>query len=180
MLCETIKKARKERGLSQEELAGRLNVVRQTVSKWEKGLSVPDAEMLVRLAEALDTSVETLLGERPRLLSEENRQVGELAAQLQALQEENACFRERRRKRWRVLFLVLASAVCLVLLRQLAEALYSQAAMDAVLENSGAIGGYDGPTGIYVSRIPWRAASSVLALAGGAAALVGLYQTRKR
>lgn len=179
MLCETIKKARKERGLSQEELAGRLNVVRQTVSKWEKGLSVPDAEMLVRLAEALDTSVENLLGERPRLLPEENRQVGELAAQLQALQEENACCRERR-KRWRVLFLVLASAVCLVLLRQLAEALYSQAAMDAVLENSGAIGGYDGPTGIYVSRIPWRAASSVLALAGGAAALVGLYQTRKR
>ncbi len=40
MLCETIKKARKERGLSQEELAGRLNVVRQTVSKWEKGGSL--------------------------------------------------------------------------------------------------------------------------------------------
>ena len=46
MLQENIKVFRKERGLTQEELAIRLNVVRQTVSKWEKGLSVPDAELL--------------------------------------------------------------------------------------------------------------------------------------
>lgn len=41
MLNENIKNLRKAKGLSQEELAIKLNVVRQTVSKWEKGLSVP-------------------------------------------------------------------------------------------------------------------------------------------
>jgi len=63
MLNENIKKLRKAKGLSQEELALKLNVVRQTVSKWENGLSVPDAGMLISLAEELDTSVSALLGE---------------------------------------------------------------------------------------------------------------------
>ena len=64
MLKENIKTLRKAKGLSQEELAIKLNVVRQTISKWEQGLSVPDAEMLIKLAEVLDTTVSTLLGEK--------------------------------------------------------------------------------------------------------------------
>ena len=63
MLNENIRNLRKSKGLSQEELAIRLNVVRQTISKWEKGLSVPDSSMIISLAEELDTSVSTLLGE---------------------------------------------------------------------------------------------------------------------
>ena len=63
MLNDNIKNLRKEKGLSQEELAIKLNVVRQTVSKWERGLSVPDSSMLISLAEELDTSVNVLLGE---------------------------------------------------------------------------------------------------------------------
>ena len=63
MLNENIKNLRKAKGLSQEELAIKLNVVRQTISKWEKGLSVPDSSMLILLAEEMDTSVSTLLGE---------------------------------------------------------------------------------------------------------------------
>lgn len=63
MLSENIKRIRKAKGLSQEELAIKLNVVRQTVSKWEHGLSVPDASMLIALADELDTSVGALLGE---------------------------------------------------------------------------------------------------------------------
>ncbi len=63
MLNENIKAIRKAKGLTQEELAIRLNVVRQTVSKWEKGLSVPDAEMLMSISEVLETPVSTLLGE---------------------------------------------------------------------------------------------------------------------
>ena len=63
MLNENIRNSRKAKGLSQEELAIKLNVVRQTVSKWENGLSVPDAGMLIRLADELDTSVSELLGE---------------------------------------------------------------------------------------------------------------------
>lgn len=63
MLSENIKVIRKSKGLSQEELAVRLNVVRQTISKWEQGLSVPDSDMLISLSEALDTPVSVLLGE---------------------------------------------------------------------------------------------------------------------
>ena len=62
MLSENLKNLRKAKGFSQEELAARLHVVRQTVSKWEKGRSVPDAELLVRLAEELDATLAELLG----------------------------------------------------------------------------------------------------------------------
>lgn len=63
MLNENIKKIRKSKGLSQQELAIKLNVVRQTISKWEQGLSVPDSDMLISISEALETPVSTLLGE---------------------------------------------------------------------------------------------------------------------
>ena len=63
MLKENIKSIRKSKGLSQEELAIKLNVVRQTISKWEQGLSVPDSEMLISISEVLETPVSTLLGE---------------------------------------------------------------------------------------------------------------------
>ena len=63
MLNENIKALRKSKGLSQQELAVKLNVVRQTISKWEQGLSVPDSDLLIALSEALETPVSTLLGE---------------------------------------------------------------------------------------------------------------------
>lgn len=63
MLNENLKAIRKSKGLSQEELAVKLNVVRQTISKWEQGLSVPDSDMLISISEALETPVSTLLGE---------------------------------------------------------------------------------------------------------------------
>ena len=62
MINENIKNARKAKGISQEEMAVQLNVVRQTVSKWEKGLSVPDADVLIRIAGLLEVSVTELLG----------------------------------------------------------------------------------------------------------------------
>ena len=63
MLNENIKAVRKSKGLSQQDLAVKLNVVRQTVSKWETGLSVPDSDLLIALSEAPETPVSTLLGE---------------------------------------------------------------------------------------------------------------------
>lgn len=63
MLNENLKAVRKSKGLSQEELAIKLNVVRQTISKWEKGLSVPDSEMLIKISDVLETPVSVLLGE---------------------------------------------------------------------------------------------------------------------
>ncbi len=84
MLNENIKAFRKAKGLSQEELAIKLNVVRQTVSKWEKGLSVPNAEMVIQIAEVLDTTVNVLLGEEiPK--SEKSDFTKTLAAKLEAI-----------------------------------------------------------------------------------------------
>lgn len=62
MLSKNLKIFRKRKGLTQENVAEDLNVVRQTISKWEKGISVPDADMLIRLAEILDVSVSELIG----------------------------------------------------------------------------------------------------------------------
>lgn len=87
MLNENIKALRKAKGLSQEELASKLNVVRQTVSKWEKGLSVPDAGMLIQIAEALNTTVNVLLGENTPV-SEEPNYIETLAAKLEVLNEQ--------------------------------------------------------------------------------------------
>ena len=80
MLGENIRALRKARGLSQQELAERLHVVRQTVSKWEQGLSVPDADMLVRLAECLEVSVEAPLLEMGRHRRRDMRAVAVAAA----------------------------------------------------------------------------------------------------
>ena len=71
MLNENLKTIRKQKGLSQEELAIRLNVVRQTISKWEKGLSVPDSDMLVKMADILEVSVGELLGSK--ITDEQNK-----------------------------------------------------------------------------------------------------------
>ncbi len=71
MFNENLKSIRKAMGYTQEELAIKLNVVRQTVSKWEKGLSVPDADILSRMAEVLEVSVSELLG--AEIQSEKNK-----------------------------------------------------------------------------------------------------------
>ena len=63
MLNEKLKQVRKAKGLSQEQLAVKLNVVRQTISKWEKGFSVPDTEMLIKMAEVLDLNMNAFFNE---------------------------------------------------------------------------------------------------------------------
>ena len=78
MLGENLKALRKQKGMSQEVMAQQLNVVRQTVSKWEQGLSVPDAQMLTNIAELFEVPVSSLLGES----IEENVNVNEIAVQL--------------------------------------------------------------------------------------------------
>ncbi len=118
MLNENIKERRKAKGLSQEELALKLNVVRQTVSKWEKRLSVPDAEMIVQIAEVLDTTVNVLLGEKiPD--SENSDYFTTLTAKLERLNEQYSKQNEHRRKAWRVVFAVVLSVSILSLIRYL-------------------------------------------------------------
>lgn len=86
MFNENLKTLRKEKGFSQEQLATRLNVVRQTVSKWEKGISVPDAELLIQLADVLDVTVSDLLGKKIEI-SEEQNELDVIASELAKLNE---------------------------------------------------------------------------------------------
>lgn len=93
-----LKQLRQERQLTQENLAEIMCVTNRSVSRWENGLSVPDAGMLVRIAGALDTTVNDLLGE------EEPEQGRDLAAELEALNRQLAEREERSRRRWRAFF----------------------------------------------------------------------------
>ena len=109
MLKENIKSLRKSKGLSQEELAIKLNVVRQTISKWEQGLSVPDAEMLIKLAEVLDTTVSTLLGEK---ISESK--VDDLKAISEKLEVINLQLSQRKSERRKIIYWLLIS-LCVIM-----------------------------------------------------------------
>lgn len=62
MIEENIRRLRKNAKMSQEDLAEKLSVVRQTISKWERGLSVPDAEMVIKIAALFNVPVSELLG----------------------------------------------------------------------------------------------------------------------
>ena len=104
MLQENIKAFRKDRGLTQEELAIRVNVVRQTVSKWEKGLSVPDADMLQKIADVLEVSVSQLLGRE----EEPEKDRNEVAEQLSRINEQLAIRNRRSRRIWTIVGVVLA------------------------------------------------------------------------
>ena len=104
MLNENIKALRKTKGLTQDELAIRLNVVRQTVSKWEKGLSVPDAEMLQRIAEVFEVNVSQLLGEPIN----QNENIDVIAEQLSRINEQLVVKNNRSRKIWKTIGIILA------------------------------------------------------------------------
>ncbi len=91
MLNENIRTMRKKKGLTQEEFAARLNVVRQTVSKWEKGLSVPDSAMLIKISELLEVSVGDLLGTK----IPDNAEQTDIARQLERVNEQLAIKNKR-------------------------------------------------------------------------------------
>ena len=121
MLQDNIRNLRKNRGLTQEELAIRLNVVRQTVSKWEKGLSVPDAEMLQKLADILEVTVSQLLGGE----AEQQSQQDEIAQQLARINEQLAVRNRRSKRLWRLLGILLAGLLGLWLLTMAAVMVFS-------------------------------------------------------
>ena len=107
MFGENLKTLRKQKGFSQEELATRLHVVRQTISKWEKNLSVPDADTLIRLAETLEVSVSDLLGAK---IENENT-ASDVAEQLSRISEQLAIKNRRSRRIWKIVAIILAAIV---------------------------------------------------------------------
>ena len=103
MLNENLAKIRKERGLTQEALSVKLNVVRQTISKWEKGTAVPDADTLCRIADALDVSVSALLGGSEH---EDKIDTTAIVGSLAQINEQIAIRNRRAANIWKALFLI--------------------------------------------------------------------------
>ena len=168
MLNENIKVLRKSKGLSQQELADKLNVVRQTISKWEQGLSVPDSDLLLALSEALETPVSTLLGET--VAESEADEVKALSEKLEII---NLQFARRKAMRRSALHWLLI-ALCVGIL-----------AVAAVLTavNSPYLGwDYSAPEtavmGVIIHAFEWgfvRLAPFALL-----AAMIGVFLTRKK
>ena len=168
MLNENIKTLRKSKGLSLQDLADKLNVVRQTISKWEQGLSVPASDLLIALAEALETPVSTLLGET--VTEVEADQVKALSEKLEIINLQFARRKAMRRSALHWLFI----AVCVGIL-----------AMAAVLAavNSPYLGwDYSAPEtavmGVAIHAFEWGFVR--LAPCALIAALVGVFLTRIR
>ncbi|MDE7253357.1 MAG: helix-turn-helix domain-containing protein [Acetatifactor sp.] len=109
MLNENMKAIRKSKGLSQQELAVKLSVVRQTVSKWEQGLSVPDSDMLISISEVLETPVSTLLGEN--VIEPEASDLKAISEKLEVI---NLQLAQRKTTRKRILHWLLIS-LCVVI-----------------------------------------------------------------
>ena len=103
MFSKNLKTLRKQKGFSQEELASRLHVVRQTISKWEKNLSVPDADTLIRLAEILEVSVSELLGSK--IENENGNVTNDVAEQLSRINEQLAM----KNRIWKTIVIILAT-----------------------------------------------------------------------
>ena len=168
MLNENIKAIRKSKGLSQQDLADKLNVVRQTISKWQQGLSVPDSDLLIVLSEALETPVSTLLGETVAEI-----EADEIKALSEKLEIINLQFARRKAMRRSALHWGLV-AVCVGILAVAAV---------LVVVNSPYLGwDYSAPEtavmGVAIHAFEWgfvRLAPFALI-----AALVGVFLTRKR
>ena len=112
MLNENIKAIRKSKGLSQQELAIKLNVVRQTISKWEQGLSVPDSDMLISISEVLETPVSTLLGEA--VVETEADTLKAISEKLEVINLQLAQKKTMRRKIIRWLLIALCAIIIVI------------------------------------------------------------------
>lgn len=168
MLNENIKAIRKSKGLSQQELAVKLNVVRQTVSKWEQGLSVPDSDMLISISEVFETPVSTLLGEN--VIESE---VDDLKAISEKLEVINLQLAQRKTTRKRILHWLLIS---------LCVAIVAIFAVLFVLESPYLGWDYSDPEtailGVAFHSLEWlfvRAAPIILI-----GAVIGIFLTRKK
>jgi len=111
MLNENLRSIRKTKGLSQEELALKLNVVRQTVSKWEQGASVPDSDMLISISEVLETPVSVLLGET--LPEKEPDGLKVIAEKLEVINLQLAQRKESKRRALHWTFIILCGLTLL-------------------------------------------------------------------
>lgn len=178
MFCDNLKNLRKSKGLSQKELAIKLSVVRQTVSKWENGLSVSDAEMLIIIAEALDTTVNALLGEQ--IILEEKAELKSIASKLEVINEQMAKNNERSRKIWRIVFVVVVLISTCSLLFAFANFTHYCSVINDMNSTESIIGGNVVPTNIYITNGSFKVFNIFFAVIALVISIIGLYKTRKR
>ena len=181
MLCDNLRKLRRAKGLSQEELAVKLNVVRQTISKWEQGSSVPDSEMLLRIAAELDTTVNVLLGDT--VDAEESPDLKAIAAKLEVLNEQFAKRSETRRKVWRAIFIAVGALALFSLIQMVIKVVWLQIVINSVGNigdaSTSIIGGADGPTSILVATVTaWYGVIAVAAIVV-VVAIIGICKTKR-
>jgi putative transcriptional regulator len=178
MLNDNIKNLRKAKGLSQDELAIKLNVVRQTISKWEKGLSVPDSEMLLTIAEELETTVNTLLGET--IEPDINSELKIIANKLEVINEYMVKHNESRRKAWRAIFTITSILAVVVLIIALVGFIYFASVTSDLSAITSVIGGADGPTAIFVTGADFVPIPVIVTVIVAIISAIGLYKTRKK
>lgn len=117
MLGRNIKVYRQKKGYTQEEVASRLHVTRQTISKWEKNYSVPDAELLVRLAEVLDVSTGQLLEKNVEENTETTTEMQDAYADQLAHIAEQMAIKNRRSKRiWKTVGIIFGVFIVFIIL----------------------------------------------------------------
>ena len=181
MLCDNLRKLRRAKGLSQEELAVKLNVVRQTISKWEQGSSVPDSEMLLRIAAELDTTVNVLLGDT--VDAEESSDLKAIAAKLEVLNEQFAKRSETRRKVWRAIFIAVGALALFSLIQMVIKVVWLQIVINSVGNigdaSTSIIGGADGPTSILVATVTARYGVIAVAAIVVVVAIIGICKTKR-
>ena len=109
MIGENIKTYRQKKGYTQEEVANRLHVTRQTISKWEKNYSVPDAEVFVKLADVLEVQTSQLLGVKvdSDVQTTEEKQ-NAYAEQLAHIAEQMAIRNRQRKRIWKTIGIAFA------------------------------------------------------------------------
>ena len=136
MLGEKIRALRQKKGYTQEEIASRLHVTRQTVSKWEKNYSVPDADLLVKLAEVLEVKTSQLLGgEEPEDGAAAFGKPDAYAQQLAHIAEQMAVRNRQSRRIWKIIGFVLAGILGVtVIFAVLGAAVYTNYSIDSLVE----------------------------------------------
>lgn len=113
LLKDNLKTLRKNKGLSQEELSVKLNVVRQTISKWESGLSVPDAEMLISISKVFEVPVSEILGEN--IAEKEKNDIKVISEKLEIINEQLSMMQKQKRQKT-IQFLIIMDVIILLFL----------------------------------------------------------------
>lgn len=163
-----IQTLRKEKGLTQAQLAEKIHVTDKAVSKWERGVGIPDISNLEALADALDITVTELLQckkqDRIPVSPEEVEALTAAALEL-------AKYQEQRTRRRLLMGMVLTAAGFILLFTGIRFFLSPAISI---------IGGADGPTSIFVAGKISKTIPAIAIAAGAILLFTGLWNTFKK